>query len=297
MHSHNDSDAAQLPTIIKYSSTAHNSVQVHTQARHGIGYILRGCKNVYNADTFTRISVGELFYLGIGSHYTQDVPDEKGVFEQIMFYYTRDELQQILLNLSIAYKLNITNYETDNKLSNKLFVIFEKNPTLSNFFILTNNYIKSENFNIQSNIENIKLTELICHIINENNSVVKSIILDCLDADKQHFKHIVYSYIFEDVSLMELATITNRSLTSFKKTFIKNFDMPPHKWYIRQRLKHSKLLLISTSKSISEIGAECTFPNTSHYIKLFKREFNETPANFRVHFTSPNNTKRKVVNL
>ena len=57
--------------------------------------------------------------------------------------------------------------------------------------------------------------------------------------------------------------------------------MPPHKWYIRQRLMHARLLLISTSKSISEIGNECTFPNTSHFIKLFKKEYQMTPATYR----------------
>ncbi len=57
--------------------------------------------------------------------------------------------------------------------------------------------------------------------------------------------------------------------------------MPPHKWFIRQRLMHSRLLLISTSKSISEIGNECTFPNTSHFIKLFKKEYQMTPATYR----------------
>ncbi|MDE5962981.1 MAG: helix-turn-helix transcriptional regulator, partial [Alistipes sp.] len=70
-------------------------------------------------------------------------------------------------------------------------------------------------------------------------------------------------------------------LTSFKKEFQRHFQMPPHRWYIRQRLMHSRLLLISTSKSISEIGNECTFPNTSHFIKLFKKEFHMTPASYR----------------
>ena len=43
----------------------------------------------------------------------------------------------------------------------------------------------------------------------------------------------------------------------------------------------SRLLLISTSKSISEIGIECTFPNTSHFIKLFKKQYGTTPAIYR----------------
>ena len=73
-----------------------------------------------------------------------------------------------------------------------------------------------------------------------------------------------------DISVEELAGKCNRSLTSFKKEFRKHFFEPPHKWFIRQRLMHSRLLLISTNKSISEIGNDCNFPNTSHFIKLFK---------------------------
>lgn len=44
---------------------------------------------------------------------------------------------------------------------------------------------------------------------------------------------------------------------------------------------HSRLLLISTNKSISEIGMECNFPNTSHFIKLFKKQYGQTPATYR----------------
>ena len=40
-------------------------------------------------------------------------------------------------------------------------------------------------------------------------------------------------------------------------------------------------MLISTNKSISEIGNDCNFPNTSHFIKLFKKEYGMTPASYR----------------
>lgn len=62
--------------------------------------------------------------------------------------------------------------------------------------------------------------------------------------------------------------------------------MPPHRWFIRQRLMRSRLLLISTSKSISEIGVECAFPNTSHFIKLFKKEYGCTPAIYRSRYAN-----------
>lgn len=37
---------------------------------------------------------------------------------------------------------------------------------------------------------------------------------------------------------------------------------------------------------IAEIGIDCNFPNTSHFIKLFKKEYGMTPAAYRTHLIS-----------
>ncbi len=105
-----------------------------------------------------------------------------------------------------------------------------------------------------------------------------------IDSSEGNFEVEIYDYVFEDLSIRELTERTNRSQTSFKKEFQRHFEMPPHKWFIRQRLNHLRLLLIASSKSISEIGNACSFPNTSHYIKLFKKEFGITPANYRCQY-------------
>jgi AraC-like DNA-binding protein len=78
-----------------------------------------------------------------------------------------------------------------------------------------------------------------------------------------------------------LAQKCNRSLTAFKKEFKKRFNEPPHQWCIHQRLAHARLLLVSSGKSVNQIGNECNFPNTSHFIKLFKKEYGTTPVAYR----------------
>ncbi len=149
------------------------------------------------------------------------------------------------------------------------------------------NFPRDEDFHRDETAENIKMTELIYLIASHEDCCLKSKLLSNVDAAKENFEQIVYDHIFKDISIEELSKLTNRSLTSFKKEFRRHFMMPPHKWYIRQRLMHSRLLLISTSKSISEIGNACTFPNTSHFIKLFKKEYQMTPAAYRNrHITS-----------
>lgn len=86
--------------IVKYVETSHNGIQSLSLSRYAIGYILRGEKYIYYGDKRHRLSRGDLFYLGMGHHYTEDIPEEGHPFEQIMFYYTPSELQRILLHLT-----------------------------------------------------------------------------------------------------------------------------------------------------------------------------------------------------
>lgn len=267
--------------IVKYVETSHNGIQSQTLSRYAIGYVLRGTKYIYDGDQRVRLARGDLFYLGIGHHYTEDVPENGQPFEQILVYYTPDELQRILMHLNITYGMDIANDHHCTECTSRSYVTMPGWSSIRNFFVNTNNYLRDEHFHHDETVENIKMTELIYMIVSHEDSCLKSKILSNIDTVKENFEQIVYNHIFKNISIEELARATNRSLTAFKKEFRRIFAIPPHKWFIRQRLMHARLLLISTSLSVSEIGGECTFPNTSHFIKLFKKEYGMTPAAYR----------------
>lgn len=273
--------------IVKYVETLHTGIQSHALSRYAIGYILRGTKYIYDGDKRQTLTVGDVFYLGIGNHYVENVPENGQSFEQILFYYTPADLQRILLHLNITYHLTISNNHSCENCANRTHVVMPGWNSLRNFFTNTGNDLFDDDFRQDETADNIKMTELIYLIASHADCCIKSKVLSNVDSAKESFEQLVYDHIFKDISIDELSRLTNRSLTSFKKEFRRHFQMPPHKWYIRQRLMHSRLLLISTSKSISEIGNDCAFPNTSHFIKLFKKEYTMTPANYRNrHITS-----------
>lgn len=273
--------SAQQPMIVKYVETLHTGIQSQTLSRNAIGYILRGTMHIYEGDKRQTLTRGDVFYLSIGRHYIENCPENAQPFEQVMFYYTPEDLQRILMHLNITYGLNISNEHTCEKCCNQTHVAMPAWSSLRNFFVNTNNYLRDEEFRHDETAENIKMTELIYLMTTHEDCCIKSKLLSNVDSAKENFEQTIHNHIFKDVSIEELSRLTNRSLTSFKKEFRRHFQMPPHKWFIRQRLMHSRLLLISTSKSISEIGNECTFPNTSHFIKLFKKEYQVTPATYR----------------
>lgn len=274
------------PTIVKYVGANFSGIQLLKLSRCAIGYVVRGKRNIYYGDKFHTVSRGELFYLGVGNHYVEDISDGEKPFEQIVVYYSPALLQRILLHLSMNYSINVTNTHTCEKCRSANHVVTQSTAALRSFFAHTASYLQEDNFMHDETAENIKITELVYLIVSQSDSCLKSKVMANVDADRDNFEQTIYSHIFCDISIEELASKCNRSLTSFKKEFKRHFSAPPHRWFIHQRLMQSRVLLVSTSKSVSEVGNECTFPNTSHFIKLFKKEYGCTPAAYRAVYCS-----------
>lgn len=84
-------------------------------------------------------------------------------------------------------------------------------------FINTNNYLRDEDFRHDETAENIKMTELIYLIASHEDCCIKSKLLSNVDAAKENFEQTVYDHIFRTFR-SRLSKLTNRSLTSFKRS-------------------------------------------------------------------------------
>ncbi len=270
--------------IVRYVENLHNGIQSHNLSRYALGYVIHGTKYIYTGDHCQKATRGDLFYLGTGIQYVENIPAPTRPYEQIVFYYTPEDLQRIVTQLNMTYGMTVSNHHVCEKCRTATHIVTDGWDSLRNFFTSTAISMRTGQTLHDHTAEMIKMTELLYLILAHEDCCLKYRLLSNIDSSEGNFEVEIYDCVFEDLSIRELAERTNRSLTSFKKEFQRHFGMPPHKWFIRQRLNHSRLLLIASSKSISEIGNVCSFPNTSHYIKLFKKEFGITPANYRCNY-------------
>lgn len=266
---------------MKYSQDVNNGVRLQVLNRYCIGYVTRGTKYIYSDNMRYVINKGEIFYLRIGEHYVENIPEPSKSFEEILFYYTPSLLNKVLKDLNLTFQFKIDNNHICNKCSTYNPVVCCSWCNLTSFYNSVNQYIKDNIFNISPTGQALKMTELIYLLLMNDECCIKNKILNDNDVLNAEFEQIIHSNIFNNLSIEQLAVVCNKSLTTFKKEFKHYFQDSPHKWFINQRLLHTRLLLISTNKSISEIGSECKFTNTSHFIKLFKKKYSMTPSNFR----------------
>lgn len=274
-------DQQVSPDVVKLTETENRGVRSVSLSRTAIGYVLRGCKYLYADDRCEAIGEGTLYIFEPGFRYEENIVGSAGLFEEITFYVSPAVLQQIILGQNTNYGLTYTTYHKCENCRTRNFATMGATSLQADFFASVERSFRRTGFRHNDICQRIKLNELIYLILSGEECCVRSKLLRGADASYGQFAQTIYDNLFNDISIEALAALTNRSLTSFKKEFRRHFDAPPHKWFIAQRLNRAKLLLLSTNKTISEVGSECAFSNISHFIKLFKSRFRATPAVYR----------------
>ncbi|MEX2233833.1 MAG: AraC family transcriptional regulator [Cyclobacteriaceae bacterium] len=88
------------------------------------------------------------------------------------------------------------------------------------------------------------------------------------------------NYMF-NLNISDFARMAQRSITSFKREFYEQYNITPGRWLTGKRLEHGKLLLDTSSKTISEIADESGFENLSHFSRIFKEKHGASPIQYR----------------
>ena len=91
----------------------------------------------------------------------------------------------------------------------------------------------------------------------------------------------INEHFAEEITLSQLAYLSNMSLTNFRREWKKFYSLPPLAYKNSLRLPHAKELLSSGYYSVSETASKCGFEDPSYFIRFFKKETGMTPKDFK----------------
>ncbi len=74
---------------------------------------------------------------------------------------------------------------------------------------------------------------------------------------------------------------TGRTHPHVARTMRKHMGQTPSDYINTQRMQHAARMLTGTADPLPEIAADCGIPNLSHFHKLFRAAFEETPQSYR----------------
>jgi len=81
----------------------------------------------------------------------------------------------------------------------------------------------------------------------------------------------------EPLSMQEISDFVGVSVRQIERTFQKFLNQSPKRFYKNIRIEHARKLLATTDMSIVEIALACGFCSPSHFSRVFRAEFGETP--------------------
>lgn len=89
------------------------------------------------------------------------------------------------------------------------------------------------------------------------------------------------AHLADEIPLATLAELARLSTFHFARSFKQSFGMPPHRYHTSRRIDRAKDLLAEPSLSVTAIGHEIGFSETSSFTAAFRKFTGDTPTVYR----------------
>jgi AraC family transcriptional regulator len=91
----------------------------------------------------------------------------------------------------------------------------------------------------------------------------------------------IEEHLAEDPSLVTLADVVRLSPYHFVRAFKQSFGLPPHRYMSRLRVEQAKALLANPAMSVTQVGFNLGFSETSSFTTTFRKHTGLTPTAYR----------------
>jgi len=105
------------------------------------------------------------------------------------------------------------------------------------------------------------------------NAVLKNFLFDFSEPHKIDLEAYMNRHFSYNIPLVQFAKLTGRSLSTFKRDFVKIFQVTPDRWLQKKRLEMAYFLISQKNRKPSDVYLEVGFENLSHFSTAFKKEF------------------------
>ncbi|PTQ07474.1 AraC family transcriptional regulator [Sphingomonas oleivorans] len=85
----------------------------------------------------------------------------------------------------------------------------------------------------------------------------------------------------DTIHVETLAEIARLSSGHFCRAFKTSIGETPHTHIVRRRLERAKMLMLTTSETLSQIACACGLTDQAHLTRLFRQHVGDTPLNWR----------------
>jgi AraC-like DNA-binding protein len=255
-------------TVAKLKIESKTGQRTVLMTEHTLIFVLKGTKLLHFPGETVKATPGEVILLRKGIYVMAEYVEDGLDFEALMLFLPGKLLQSMAVHGA-------------KETGHFPFVVFPATPGIEDFREGFRRYFDGRPAHLDSLLP-LKQQEILLLLLSgSQRDKVAMFIRSAVSTEPADIDFVVRSCLFQPVTLTDLAGLANCSLAKFKRDFQRRYGCSPHAWMTAQRLSHAAMLLQHTGKQVGEVALDCGFESTSHFIRLFKKEYGYTPAILR----------------
>ncbi|MCD7926467.1 MAG: AraC family transcriptional regulator N-terminal domain-containing protein [Bacteroides sp.] len=208
---------------------------------HAIVFILAGVKQINVSHSKFRINPGELFLIPKGEYVMSEYIAGEHGFQSVMLFFNQKVARYIVQQLNETVPEALTEMKKKEAIK-----IIPNNPEIQSLFHSLVSYSK-ENSPFLCEMIRLKFMELIYLLLDGHyRQTIISFLLDAARYETPTIVVVLEKYLYSSHTLEELAKLSGRSLSSFKREFAQEYGEAPQTWIRKKKSwngRHSCLKL------------------------------------------------------
>lgn len=123
----------------------------------------------------------------------------------------------------------------------------------------------------------LKVMEMLYLVMDCSKNIFRQM-LQLRQPVKTDIRRVVEDNYTSPVSVEDLAYLSGRSLSSFKRDFQQVYGCAPASWIREHRLSKAKEMLSASAMSVADVCYSLGFENPTHFSRIFKQRFGFAPS-------------------
>lgn len=241
-------------------------------------HVIEGKSHTISEIERTSLHSQESVLMKCGSYISNMLPTKDGnYFHSFAIHFHLEVLEELYKNEIPVFFKNTANAPVPN------FIRVENKELITNYIEGIMLYFNRPSVLITEDLLKLKLKEILILLFKlDDTTRIYDIMASLFSPSTYSIRQIAEANLYINISVEELASLCNVSISTFKREFKKIYDCPPASYMKRKKLEKAKEQLEMTDKRIKEIAFECGFIDVSHFSKCFGEEYGQNPSSYRI---------------
>ncbi|WP_435262880.1 helix-turn-helix domain-containing protein [Tenacibaculum sp. nBUS_03] len=238
---------------------------------HMFSFLQKGKKQVHFADSKVQVDNSQSILIKKGNCLWSEILDRDEVYYCKLLFFSEDKLKKFIEN-------HIDKKENSKSIA-PYFVI--ENDDYLGYYLNSLNNISTNSSRFMVDLLSLKLEELLLYLLNKYGELFENYICSLILKEESAFQSTIEKNIYSSLTIEEIAFLCNMSLSTFKRNFIREYEVSPGKWFRNKRLDKAKELLEKGDLKVSDVYLDLGYNNLPSFSSAFKTKFGISPSQLK----------------